>query len=340
MARWENIYIAATAVDLPPVVTVPDAVADGRYPAKLADRTMQRSVAVAPPDVSPGAYAVRAARSALAGSGYDFDDVGLFVHTSVLDPSPRMSNPASWLERELGQGGFRDLAQVMHGCDGVMSGMRWAAAHLTADHERPAALLTAAESWQPTEVIDRWTADPDIPLGDGGAALVVSRERGIARLLATATYTQPALEGAHRGPRVFGHGVGLPVKLSERSRAFYATSDITRDDAWKMRSAGITVVIDRVLAYGGVERERIARIVLPFNGRHVLEEDYFPYLGGIAPARSSEDRGREVGHLGGADPIAALHVALESGELSSGDLAVVYSEGVGIVQSAALVEIV
>jgi 3-oxoacyl-[acyl-carrier-protein] synthase-3 len=167
----------------------------------------------------------------------------------------------------------------------------------------------------------------------------MSREHGFARLLATAIYTQPALEGMHRGPHVFGHGVSLPVNLSERSHAFLATSDISDDEAWKMRGNGISVVIDRVLARAGVEHERVARVVLPFNGRQTLEQEYFPYLGGIEPARSSVDRGREIGHLGGADTIAALHFAVGSGELSTGDLAVVYGEGVGIVQSAALVRI-
>ncbi|MFF7776519.1 hypothetical protein ACFZCG_19085 [Streptomyces tanashiensis] len=340
MARWENVFIAATAVDLPHAVPVSEAVADGSYPSKLAERTAQRTVTIAPKDEPPGAFAARAAKSALAESGYSFDDVGLYVHTSVLDPSPRMSNPVMWLERDIGSGGFRDVAQLMNGCDGVVNGIRWAAAHLTCNVDHQAALITAAESWQPKEVIDRWTVDPDTPFGDGGAALVMSRERGIARLLAAVSYTQPNLEGVHRGPRVFGQGVSLPVNLSKRSRAFYETSDITRDEAWKMRGNGIGVVIERVLADAGVERERVARIVLPFRGRQVLEEEYFPYLGNLVPARSSEDRGREIGHLGGADPIAALHFAIKDGELSTGDLAIVFSEGVGIVQSAVLVEVV
>lgn len=340
MAHWENIFIAATAVDLPPVVPVSEAVADGSYPAKLAKRTEQRTVAVAPKGEAPGAFAARAAKTALVESGYSFDDVGLLVHTSVLDPSPRMSNPVMWLEREIGLGGFRDVAQLMNGCDGVVNGIRWAAAHLTCETEHQAALITAAESWQPAEVIDRWTVDPDTPFGDGGAALVMSRDHGIARLLAAVSYTQPKLEGAHRGPRVFGQGVSLPVKLVERSRAFYGTSDISREEAWKMRGDGIGIVIEKVLADAGVPRERVARVVLPFRGRQVLEEEYFPYLGDLEHARSSEERGREIGHLGGADPIAALHYAIKSGELSAGDHAIVFSEGVGIVQSAVLVEVV
>lgn len=340
MARWGNIYIAATAVDLPPAVPVSEAVADGRYPSKLAERTKQRTVAVAPEGEAPGAFAARAAKAALTEAGYGFDEVGLLVHTSVLDPSPRMSNPVMWLEREIGSGGFRDVAQLMNGCDGVVNGIRWAAAHLTCEIEHKAALITAAESWQPKEVIDRWTVDPDTPFGDGGAALVMARDNGIARVLAAVSRTQPKLEGVHRGPRVFGQGVSLPVKLSERSRAFYETSDISRDEAWKMRGDGIGIVIEKVLADAGVARERVARVVLPFRGRQVLEEEYFPYLGDLEPARSSEERGREIGHLGGADPIAALHYAITSGELSSGDHTIVFSEGVGIVQSAVLVEVV
>lgn len=89
-----------------------------------------------------------------------------------------------------------------------------------------------------------------------------------------------------------------------------------------------------------VAREKVARVVLPFRGRQVLEEGYSPYLGDLEPARSSEERGREIGHLGGADPIAALHYSIASGELSPGDHAVVFSEGVGIVQSAVLVQVV
>ncbi|GAA2965688.1 hypothetical protein [Actinokineospora diospyrosa] len=340
MARWGNVFIAATAVDFPPAIPVSRAVANGDYPAKLAERTEQRSVTVAPADEPPGAFAARAARSALANSGYDFDDVGLFVHTSVLDPSPRMSNPASWLERELGRGGFRDVAQLMNGCDGVMTGLRWAAAHLSCDDENPAALISAAESWQPAEVIDRWTVDPDAPFGDGGAALVLAKDHGTARLLAATTYTQPSLEGVHRGPRVFGHGASLPVTLTDRSRAFYTTSAISREEAWKMRGTGIRVVIERVLAHAGIERKRISRVVLPFKGRQVLDQEYLPYLDKLEPAQSSIERGLEIGHLGGADPIASFHFATTSGELTSGDLAIIYSEGVGIVQSAALVEIV
>ncbi|MFI8326882.1 hypothetical protein [Streptomyces sp. NPDC085529] len=281
MARWGNIYIAATAVDLPPAVPVAEAVADGRYPSKLAERTKQRTVAVAPEGEPPAAFAARAATAALAAAGYGFDEVGLLVHTSVLDPSPRMSNPVMWLEREIGPGGFRDVAQLMNGCDGVVNGMRWAATLLSGETEHRAALITAAESWQPKEVIDRWTVDPDTPFGDGGAAMVMARDNGIARVLAAVSHTQPRLEGVHRGRRVFGQGAGLPVQLSERSRAFYETSDISRDEAWKMRGDGIRVVIEKVLADAGVTRGQVARVVLPFRGRHVLEEEYFPYLGGL-----------------------------------------------------------
>ncbi|MGW6284508.1 hypothetical protein [Streptomyces sp. NPDC055107] len=140
-------------------------------------------------------------------------------------------------------------------------------------------------------MIDRWTVDPDTPFGDGGAALVMSRDHGIARLLAAVSHTQPYLEGVHRGPRVSGQGVSLPVVLSRRSRAFYETSDISREEAWKMRGEGIGAVIDKVLADAGVAREQVARVVLPFRGHQVLEEEHFPYLGDLEPARSSEGLG-------------------------------------------------
>jgi 3-oxoacyl-[acyl-carrier-protein] synthase III len=334
--RWENIYLAGAGLDLPTAVSVASAVDDGRYPAKLAERSQQLAVTVAAIDQPPVSFAVSAARKAIEAAKYDFAEIGLLAHAVVLDPGPRAWNSASFIERELGRGGSREVIEVRSGCDASVAALKWAAAHLSVHRDGPpAALITTAESWQ-LPFVDRWTCDPDGPFGDGGTAVVVSRERGFARLVATATHSEPSLEPASRGSELCGHLITEPVNLRDRAHAYLREQPDV--DMWALRGEGMCDVVNTVLTEGGIAPADLTHLVMPFMGRGVLDREYLPPLGRDV-ARFSYDRGRTIGHMGPGDAITGMYLLMASGEVRSGDTAVIYSEGVGVVQSAALFEI-
>lgn len=338
MAVWERegLYISGLGEALPDAESVASAVHDLRYPAVLARRTQQLAVTVAPLDTPPIVFATDAARQALAASGYKPEQVGFMAHGVALNAGPMCWNSTAFIARELGIGGFVEVAEVRNGCDGPFTGLRLAAAHLKAHRECPAAVISAADCWQPPD-IDRWTAVPDLPYGDGGAALVLSRESGLVQLLATAVYVDATLEPWHRGNELCGHRITSPVSLRERAHYYYETED--ENGAWERAGVATRAVIDRVLVETGIASHQVARVIMPFNGKQILDDWYRRQIA-IPMGEAGYQRGRTIGHMGGADQIIALRAMLDSGELIPGDLAVIYGEGVGLVESATLIRVV
>lgn len=337
--RWENVYIAATASSVPGNrVPVQQAVNDGSYSAELAQRTQQRAVAVADPDTPAVDFAVRAAFLALSAAQVQSDEVEYHSHTAVLDAGPRVWQIASYVERELEiPSGAVIAGQVSSVCNGLLP-LEHACNHLAARLDDGAALLTFADVWAAQD-INRWKIDPDLPMGDGGAAVVLTRETGHARVLSTATYIAPGLEAWHRGKRKPGQA-GESVSFKDRAQGFYDQHGITRDKAWDMHSNVVRRSVDAALRDAGTTRENIRVVVIPHNGLSALQSHYLAPLGFTIRDTTWELEGRDVGHMGGSDVWAAYSQLRTSGTLRNGDRVLLWAEGVGYVCSAAVLEVV
>lgn len=325
-------YFAGAGVYLPEAVSVADAIEWGRYDQQEADKTGQLSATV---DARLGGppMAVAAARDALAMSGYRPRDVGSVFHALVFHAGLDLWNSASYLQRELAM--LRCFpVEVRSGCNAALAGVELACMYMDAHPDRPAALVTAAERW-PDGVIDRWRADSSRVFGDAASAVVISCERGFARLLSIHTATEPSLEGLHRGDAPFSPVPAYPLDLTQRAEAFQRT--MPREEIIRRRDEGMRAAVDQAITDAGVSLADVAYVALPFVGKNQLEREFLGPLG-LKLEQTAFERGRRVGHTGPGDQLASLDYFARSGRLKADDLILIVGAGGGFVWTVAVAQ--
>jgi 3-oxoacyl-[acyl-carrier-protein] synthase-3 len=336
--RHDALYIAGCAAWLPPAVEASRAVAAGQCTEQEAARTGIASVAVSRGDAAPE-MAARAARTATERAGIAAEDVGLVLHASLYDQGHDLWGPASYVQRAV-LGEVREHApamEVRQVSNGGMASLALAAAYLRAGTERPAALLTSGDVFAPPG-FDRWRSDPGTVYADGGAALVLSREGGFARLLGQFLVSEPRLEGMHRTGAPFApDGPGhRPVDLGGCQKAFLAA--VGRGEAVGRLSGGQRRAVHGALDALGLAVEDVDHFVLPHLGSRRMSATFFgPF--GIDPERSTWPWSRTVGHLGAGDQFAGLAWLAETGRLAAGDRCLLAGVGAGFSWSCAVVEV-
>ncbi|MFC4512776.1 ketoacyl-ACP synthase III family protein [Streptomyces ehimensis] len=324
---FEDLYIAGCAAWLPPAVPVPET---------IARRTGAVSVTVAGAEDSGPGMAARAARAALRRAGCGAADVGLLLHAALYDQGHELWGSASYVQ-SLALPGARPACpalEVRQVSNGGMAALELASAYLRAGTDRPAALLTAGDAYRPPG-FDRWHSDPGTVYADGGAALVLSRAGGFARLRSLVTCSEPRLEGMHRGDRPFGRAG--TVDLDACKRQFLRRVGRPAAVAWVAsgQRRALTGAVEAV----GIGLGEVDRFVLPHLGGRRLEAAYFlPF--GIDPERTTWGWSRGVGHLGAGDQFAGLARLVETKEVAPGELVLLVGVGAGFTWSAAVVEIV
>ncbi|MEU4826400.1 ketoacyl-ACP synthase III family protein [Actinomadura sp. NPDC023710] len=331
-----NIYIAACATWLPPLLPVAQAVADGQCDEKLAQRTGMVSVAVAGTEAAPE-MAGRAARIALRRARYDGADIALILHANFFYQGHDVWAPASYVQR-VAVGNDCPAVEIRQASNGGMAAVDLARAFLIAGPGREAALVTTGDKFSPP-AFDRWRSDPGTVYADGGTALALSRRRGFGLLRSLVTVSDPELEGMHRGDDSFG-----PAPLSARSivdldacqRDFLASAGMRRVAA--RVCAGQEAVLTKALAQAEVELADIDRVVLPHLGLHRLNGSYLRRLG-LRPEITTWPWSRHIGHLGAGDPFAGLEHLMLTGALGAGDRCLVISVGAGFTWTAAVIDI-
>ncbi len=215
-----GLHLAGIGSWLPGETTTADAVAHGWY--EDADRTASGMLAVrVAGDLPAPEMAVRAARTALrrAGrTGLAPDDYGALLHCATYHQGPDgWSAPHYVLHRTLDRP--IGAAQVGPGCLAMLTALEMAAHRLTTDDGQDAVLLTAADNFS-APLVDRWNSSKLFLLADGGAAVVLSRRNGFARLLSVGSVSAPSMEELHRGgEELFPPGVtvGRSLDFEERS---------------------------------------------------------------------------------------------------------------------------
>lgn len=336
---FDDLYIAGCAAFLPPEVTAEEAVARGECSAAEAARTGITSVTVAGPGDSGPALAAGAATRALDRAGHHRSDIGLVLHATLYDQGHDLWSSAAYVQSLALPGDHEPCPalEVRQVSNGGMAAVELGAAFLRAGTARPAVLLTAGDVFGPPG-FDRWHSDPGTVYADGGAALVLSRTGGFARLRSLVTVSEPRLEGMHRGDHPFALPEEGPrrVDLDECKRQFL--DRVGRQSAIAWVSGGQRRALTRALEEAGVELADIDRFVLPHLGRRRLEATYFrPF--GIDPERTTWPWSRGVGHLGGGDQFAGLAHLVETKQVAPGDRVLLVGVGAGFTWSAAVVEV-
>ncbi len=337
MRYEQDVFVAGVAGVLPPLHPVRDAVAAGLLDERTARQTRMESVAVSQDRAGPE-LAAEAGRAALAHAGLGAVDLDLLLHASVHYQGHDLWPPASYVQRAV-HADTCPAIEIRQMSNGGMAALELASGYLLGADDRSAALLTAGDRFC-APAFDRWRSDPGTLYGDAGAALVLSRRSGFARLLSLATVADPELEGMHRGDDPFG---GAPfdrrpaVDLEALKRAYVARNGMSFCVA--RVSTGQRAALKNALAQADVELERIDLFVLPHLGRRRLDAAFFQPFG-IPVERTVLDWAGTVGHLGAADQFAALAHLSAEGRLVPGQLVLLVGVGAGFTWSCAVLRIV
>jgi len=328
--RFEDIFITATGVWLPPAEPADDATRG------TARRDGIKSVTVSRGESAPE-MATMAARRALARAGHRGGDMGLLLHANVYYQGHDLWAPASFIQRHTEVQDCPAI-EVRQLSNGGMAALGLAASHLVAAGDASAALVTAADRFCPPG-FDRWGSDAGTVYADGGAAIVLSRRTGFAQLRCLVTESDPGLEAMHRGDDPFGvapFSVRSRVDLDACKRAFLASAGISGTVA---RVSGRQhAAVERALAEADCKLSEIDWFVLPHFGRRRLDLTYI-HRYDIDVERTTWPWSRYVGHLGAGDQLAGLDHLASTGRISPGDRCLLAGVGAGFTWSCAVVEV-
>ncbi|WP_445517981.1 3-oxoacyl-[acyl-carrier-protein] synthase III C-terminal domain-containing protein [Streptomyces sp. NEAU-174] len=320
---WQDITIAGTGAWIPPIRPEhqPAGGPGTGRPSMMALNGFT-SAAVSKDDTATQ-MAARAGLKALRHADVASADLSLLVHAGFQDPDHY--TPSAYLMRVLGG---KDTAGIEVGAasDGGAAALVAAADHLAARPDAKATLVTTGARF-PDE---RWGYSRELGYvaGDAGAAAVLTRGTGFARLVATAHVTESQLEGQTRTRE--GH-TGVARRSPVEETGFMPHIDVLQRATHRC--------VETVLDEAVVKPADIAHVVPIAIGSVVLDMLLSGSPLGLRADDTSWTYGRHLGHAGPSDVLLALDRAFRSGTLRTGDRVLVVSFGVGFRWTTALLEI-
>ncbi|ATL81410.1 3-oxoacyl-ACP synthase III [Streptomyces malaysiensis subsp. malaysiensis] len=320
---WQDITIAGTGAWVPPIRPEhePRGGPGAGQPSILALNGFT-SAAVSK-DNTATQMAARAGLKALRHADVASSDLSLLVHAGFQDGDHY--TPTAYLMRVLGG---KDTAGVEVGAasDGGAAALVAAAEHLTARPDAKATLVTTGVRF-PDE---RWgySREMGYVAGDAGAAAVLTRGTGFARLVATAHVTEPQLEAQTRAREGY---TGAARRFPVEETGFMPYIDVLQRATHRC--------IETVLDEAAVKPADIAHVVPIAIGSVVLDMLLTGSPLGLRADDTSWTYGRHIGHAGPSDVLLALDRTFRSGTLRAGERVLVLSFGVGFRWTTALLEV-
>jgi 3-oxoacyl-[acyl-carrier-protein] synthase-3 len=347
--KLDSLFIAGIGSYLPPIVDCMEAVRHGWCDEATCLEDGWLGAAVAD-DMSPCEMAVRAGEVALSRARMEPREIDILFHAWSNDQGPHIWLPQVFVERHLIG---RDIPAIgiWQGCVGVWTSAELAACYLLVPG-RESAIVTGADNWgfDPVVGMDpsfRWkyalgarTSRASV-LGDAGVAMVLSRRKGFARVLAIGSRSLSELEEAYRGGEPLfppEAGTERPVRLGGRIRAYADLRPAQAAALGRLLNDARTALALDVLSEAQLKPEDIARVLHVHAGnsgyiKHILD----PL--GIEADKGMLEFGRRIGHLAAGDQVAALEHLLTTEQIGQGDRVLIMANGVGASLSSAVVEI-
>ncbi len=336
--RTDSLFIAGLGACLPEPVSAADAIALGRYDADEQELAGWISTRVAGEVPGPD-LAVAAGREAMDRSGHPPEEVDLLIHASTYHQGPDAWSPQHYVQR-CTIGGQAPAMEIRQGCNGMVGGMELGACYLAAVPGRTAVLITAGDNFG-APLIDRWRSITNVVLGDAGAAMVLSRRDGFARVLAVSSGSAPSLELLHRGDEQLyppGCTVGRVVDLRARALQFAESDSATKLPEAELIGRFTGRVVRRALEEAGVDVGKISRVThVNWGHERYLRRTLAPL--GFETGQGTLDFSRRVGHLGACDQVVGLYHLIDTEAVGPGDLVMMIGVGAGVSIACAIVEI-
>jgi 3-oxoacyl-[acyl-carrier-protein] synthase III len=338
--KVSDIYITGIGTAKLESFDTADAVAKGWYDAEDWERGEQVSITVAGTTPAPD-LAIEAAGYALEHSGHTPAEISALFHTNVHPQGPNGWSARHYINRHTINTDVT-CVEINNGCAGFFSNLHLASCYLNAAPDRAAALLTFADNFG-TPLVDRWHACPTVfVIADGGAAIVLSKRRGFAKVLAVDSTSNPEMEIQHRGAeRLFPPGltVGAPLNFAERRE--YCRQRALEGAVTPIEEFGPTLVdaVKKTLEAAETSMDQIVKVVHDGFTREAVRAIYLDRLG------VEEDRGiweftRRVGHSGPVDHVRGLEYVWRSHQASPGDRVMLITNTPGMEAACAVVEII
>jgi 3-oxoacyl-[acyl-carrier-protein] synthase-3 len=340
--KLADVFIGGLGTFVPDVTAIEDAVGAGLADPEFAATSGYTGAAVAG-DLPPVEMALRATRQALDRAGPAADRLAALFYVDNYDNGPIGWYPQSFLQR-CAVGGDLLAAEVRQGCNGVLTAVELAGGYLMG-LPGPSSVLIAAADNMSLPQINRWRClSPDFIVGDGAAALVLTRTPTFAEVLSASSLTVPELEGMHRGDEPLfppGSSTGADWDFARRIEDFYwrASNDDGVSHLWLPLVKARAELIDRVLDEAGIAITDVTRLVYNHAARQHVEDGLLGVLG-LPLSRSNWEFGRHLGHLGACDQVVSLDHMLTAGDLAPGDHVLMLGLSPGVNIAGAVVRIV
>ena len=337
--RLSGVYISGLGVCLPPTRSVADAVAAGECTA--AEVAAGFTGAAVAGDVSPPELALAAAQAAVKQAGTAPGDYAALVYARVWHQGPDGWGPQFYLQRHLVGDDLLSI-ELDNGCSGTFSAIEVAVGALRGHPDKRAALVATADNFG-TPLFRRWSPGGGFSvMGDGGTALVLTREPGFLRLRSLCTTSYSAMEESHRaGEPLFPPGatVGRPLDFGARFEAFkeiVAAGGLGSEMMIGHQQRNLECAT-RAMAEADVRPADIKRVVT----HHIARDDAKAYLAmlGFPLRQSTWSYGSTIGHVGASDHTLGLHHLLSTGQLRPGDHVLLCGFSPGITYKAAVVQV-
>jgi 3-oxoacyl-[acyl-carrier-protein] synthase III len=336
--KTEYLFLAGLGSEVPDLVSTEHAVLKGWYDADQRRNSGMLSVAVSDSKPAPD-MAIGAAKIALDRSGNTADDFGVLIHSYTHHQGPDGWSSAHYILRNtLGQS--IPAVEIRQGCLGMLAAVEAAACRLIANPAYDAAMVTTGDNFS-TPLVDRWRASKLFVFADAGAAVVLSRRSGLARLLAVGSLSESQKETNHRGGEdLFPPGVTVGRSLNFDERSEYMRRQWVVGNVPPMGHFGdkVAEIADRTMAEASVSIDDIARVCHIGFAREPLHAIYLDPLG-VDADRGVWDYTRRIGHTGAADLFLGLEHLWSTRQVGSGDYVLLIGAATGMEAGCAVVEI-
>ena len=327
--KCRNLWVAGTGAALgrlePPV-------------ADSADTREMQSISVS--DRFPVEFAIKAGQEAMSNIRSDGSEIGLHIFCNITFPGLYMWPASHYVSRCL-MPNFPGISFTCHSMSAsCLVAIEIAASMMEGRRDLRAALITAGDRFQSPEIA-RWAHDPSLVFGDGGGALVLSRDCGWARVLSVVSYTNHDLEGMHRGADGFRNLTDTvwPVDQRQRYRDCFAGGELSVDTVIGRQINTARFVLAQAIEEAGIRKRDICRFIFPFTGRDTLIKEFAEPLD-VDPDMTLVDFGCCIGHLGSADQLVGLHEVRNKALVGSGEYLALIGMGAGQTWSIAVLQVV
>ncbi|MFD9434112.1 ketoacyl-ACP synthase III family protein [Streptomyces sp. NPDC060002] len=337
--KFEDVYLSSLGTYVPGLVTTEQAVESGWYDADVRKASGLESVAISD-SLSAPEMAVLAAKEAIQRSGHTPEDFGALIHSSAYHQGPDGWSPAHYVLANTLNTPITAL-EIKQGCQGMLSSLAISAHRLACDPRKSAVLLTAADNYS-APLVDRWTTSRLSILGDGAAAVVVSRDGGIAKLLSVASCSVPEMEALHRGSEpIFPPAVTVGRELDYEARVKFWMEEWAKGNTPPIQHPGevLRKALDEALEDAGIAADEIKRVCHPSATLDALRDQFLDPIGFTLDSGIWEHTSK-LGHISAADVFIGLEHVWSTRQVGPGDKVMLFTGSPGFEAGVAIVEIV